>query len=461
MKKVSLENHIRKLAFGWTVSGILLTLAISGAVFHWLQYRDAERQIETLATSALSAYRKNIFDGGLRSIELQLKKDFSISDGENLIFLDPTKAPWVADLQQRELRRCSDPSLVCRDFWSAKVVIEKPIYFDGVDAGIWGYLHIEKTPSTDWSLIFSVTLAIIIGMLFQNVGFYFNMSNAIKTVSTTLGAWAEKLSLNPKDAANYESAPFVEIEPIGVALAGLRGEISELEGAAREQGALSTLRGVGHDILNPVLRMKRILGLLEMRAATSTGSDDLLTSMSANLKRLSGYAEQLKYIYRQQTGETVGAVPITDLSHEMAALVKELGFDSEARDKNLAVIADVAPGCHAQIPAAAFGRIIENLYGNSVHAANVNSSVSMRVEDVGTSVRVSIEDRGSGISDSDKSKIFRSGFTTKPNTGTGLGLFVVKQICDEYGGTIQLDSKVGRGTRINIEFPKCEVLSDV
>lgn len=461
MKKVSLESHIKKLALGWTLSGILFTLAISGAVFHWLQYRDAERQIETLATSALSAYRKNIFDGGVRSIELQLRKDFSISEGENLIFLDAQKSPWVGSLEQHELRLCSNPSLVCRDFWGGKIVIEKPIYFDGENAGIWGFLHIEKTPSTDWSLVFSVTIAIILGMLFQNIGFYINLSKAIRTVSATLGTWAEKLSLSPKDVANYESAPFVEIEPIGMALTGLRSEISDLECIAREQGALSTLRGVGHDILNPVLRMKRILGLLEMRSAGANGSDDLLTSMSANLKRLSGYAEQLKYIYRQQAGESRDAIPVTDLSQEMTALVKELSFDSEARDKNLAVTAEVAVGCHAQIPAAAFGRIVENLYGNSVHAANANSSVEIRVEDVGGMVRVSIEDHGSGISEADRAKIFRSGFTTKPNKGTGLGLFVVKQICDEYGGTIQLASEVGRGTRINIDFPKREAASVV
>ncbi len=461
MKKVSLESHIRKLAMGWTVSGILLTLAISGTVFHWLQYRDAERQIETLATSALSAYRKSIFDGGLRSIELQLRRDFSISESEKLIFLDSKKAPWVADLQHQKRRECLDSSLVCRDFWGGKVIIEKPIYFDGVDAGIWGYLHIEKTPSTDWSLVLSVTFAIILGMLFQNVGFYFNLSKTVKTISTTLGSWAQKLSLNPKDASNYEAAPFVEIEPIGAALAGLRGEITELEGVAREQGALTTLRGVGHDILNPVSRMKRILGLLEIRSKGVMGSEELLASLTANLKRLSSYAEQLKYIYKQQTGESVDAIPVIDLSQEMTAIARELRFDSEARDKNLAVTADVGIGCHARIPAAAFGRIVENLYGNSVHASNENSTVAMRVEDLGSAIRVSIEDHGSGISETDKDKIFRSGFTTKTNKGTGLGLFVVKQICDEYGGNIQLDSELGRGTRIKIDFPKREVSNGV
>ena len=124
MKTVSLESHIRRLALGWTVAGIFLTLAFSGGVFHWLTYRDAENQIETLAKSALTSYRTDILSGGIRSIELQLRRDFSISENENLFFLDSKKTPWVGDLRLTEFRHCSTPSGICRDLWNGKIVIE-------------------------------------------------------------------------------------------------------------------------------------------------------------------------------------------------------------------------------------------------------------------------------------------------------------------------------------------------
>lgn len=457
MKTVSLESHIRRLALGWTVAGILLTLAFSGGVFHWLTYQAAENQIVTLAKSALASYRTDILSGGIRSIELQLRKDFSISENENLFFLDVKKTPWVGDLRITEFRHCSAPSGICRDFWNRKIVIEKPIYFDDEGKSLWGYLHIEKKPHTDRTLVLSVTLAIIFGMLFQNLGFYFNLHKAIKSVSATIGNWANRLSANPKDAMNYESAPFEEIAPIGLALAGLRNEIDALENLARQQGALATLRGVGHDILNPVSRMKRILGLLSLRSSNGPSSEELITNLNLNLKRLSCYAGHLKYIYKKQSGEHVETTPILNLSTEVGALAKELHFDSEAQDKNITVVADVAAGCYARIPAPEFGRIIENLCGNSIQASGPNSTVAVKVEPIGNTVQIIVEDFGGGIQLDHQKKIFEPGFTTKTNKGTGLGLFVVKQICEQYGGEISLDSKMGRGTRINIAFPKIEV----
>lgn len=457
MKKPgSLEALIRRLALGWTVAGIFITVAFSGGLFHWLTYQDAENQIETLAKSALTSYRTDILSGGIRSIELQLRRDFAISSGENLFFLDASKAPWVGDLRRAEVRHCSDPSGFCRDVWGRKIVIERPIYFDDEEKSLWGYLHIEKTPRTDWPLVLSVTLTIIIGMLLQSLGLYFSHLKVIKSVCETLTGWAKKLSANPKDAMNYASAPFDEIKPIELALAGLKNEIDELENMARQQGALTTLRGVGHDILNPVSRMKRILGLLQMNSGQES-SEELVASLSANLKRLSSYAEQLKFIYKKQSGEQVGGVAPLDLSAEVRALAKELHFDSEAQEKKITIAADVTPDCHARIPAPAFGRIIENLCGNSIQASSANSTVSVKVATAGSAIQVTVEDQGCGIAEEHKKKIFEPGFTTKINKGTGLGLFVVKQICEQYGGAISLESEIGRGTCIKLEFPKTEV----
>lgn len=457
MKKVgSLESLLRKLALGWTVAGMLFTLTFSGGLFYSLTRLDAENQIETLAKSALTSYRTDILSGGIRSIELQLRRDFGILPDEELLFLDANKSPWVGDLRPNGAHHCADPSGVCGDIWGQKILIEKPIYFDEDNKSLWGYLHIEKTPHTNLPLVLSVMLTIIAGMLFQNLGLYFSHVKVIKSVCQTLTDWAKSLSANPKNTATYQSAPFEEIKPIALALAGLKKEIDGLENFARQQGALTTLRGVGHDILNPVSRMKRILGLLQMDSNFEEHGE-LVSRLNANLKRLSSYAEQLKFIYKEQSGESVENVTPLNLSAEASALVKELHFDCEAQEKKISISADVSSDCLVKIPAPAFGRIIENLCGNSIQASGANSTVSVRVAAVGSSVQVTVEDRGCGIPEEHKKKIFEPGFTTKMNKGTGLGLFVVKQICDQYGGTIRIDSEVGRGTCIELEFPKIEV----
>jgi signal transduction histidine kinase len=65
-----------------------------------------------------------------------------------------------------------------------------------------------------------------------------------------------------------------------------------------------------------------------------------------------------------------------------------------------------------------------------------------------------IADSGTGIEKENLEKIFDPLFTTKEqDKGTGLGLFVVKQIVDEFSGTIQVDSEPGKGTTFFIRFP--------
>lgn len=62
-----------------------------------------------------------------------------------------------------------------------------------------------------------------------------------------------------------------------------------------------------------------------------------------------------------------------------------------------------------------------------------------------------IGDTGSGIAEADLPRIFDRSYTTKPG-GTGLGLNLVKRICDRYGWTIDITSKAGAGTTVKLTF---------
>ncbi len=70
------------------------------------------------------------------------------------------------------------------------------------------------------------------------------------------------------------------------------------------------------------------------------------------------------------------------------------------------------------------------------------------------SVEIVFEDTGCGIAEDDLNKIMDPFFTTKPvGEGTGLGLSIVRQIVDQHDGQIFVDSKVGKGTRVVLNFP--------
>ncbi len=459
MTKISLVSHIRKLALNWSIAAILLTLTLSGSLFFVLVYKDAEREIQTLALATLSSYRTDILSGDIRSIELQLNKEFSIGKDEKLLFLDNSKKPWVSDLRENKIEICNKNNGVCRKIFEEKVYLDQPIYFDNEKTNLWGYIHIEKSPKANWPLIFSVTLAIVLGMSFQALGFYYNLLKSIKSVSSAIESWAQKLSADPKNSNSFDHAPFSEIEPIERALAGLRREIDILENTAREQGALNTLRGVGHDILNPVSRLKRLLGLLEIKMSSSPSFDkELFQNCTSNLKRLSGYAEQLKVLYKKNSGENqLIDIPALDISKELRLLTQEIALDPEAIHKNISFQSEVLDDCFSKIPAPMFGRLLENIVGNSIHASKQNSHIKISSATTREKVILTVEDHGEGISEETQLKIFEPNFSTKANKGTGLGLFVVKQICEQYQCQIKVSSKLNNGTTFQITFPRSEI----
>jgi signal transduction histidine kinase len=70
----------------------------------------------------------------------------------------------------------------------------------------------------------------------------------------------------------------------------------------------------------------------------------------------------------------------------------------------------------------------------------------------GDHVNVVVEDTGVGIPMEVQARVFRTFFTTKPG-GTGLGLPITKRIVEDHGGTIELESQPGRGSRFTIRLP--------
>ncbi len=452
MKPESLEQNVKRQALAWTTGGIVFTLCLTGSLSLFLMFQDAVREVETISASAIASGRTEILSGDVRATELRFRKNLGLKPNDRLLFLDQNRAPWVGDLREESLSSCTDTT-PCRLWLKQRIVFEKPIYFDDEGRRLWGYLHIEKTAQTDWLLVLGVALAVILGMLIQGFGAYRNTMKSIREVSSTLTAWAKKIAENPKDQSEYCKVPFAEIAPVGNALLGMKDYINTLETHAREQGALVTLRGIGRDILNPVARMKRLLGLLEAQGGYNP---ETLASLRSNLKRLSSYTEQLKLIYKRQLGELNDTSSTTDVAKEVRELALELLTDPEAIEKSIHFQVDAEASCVSSIPAPALSRLIENLCSNGIHASPEGGTLSLKVKPQGDRVSILVSDEGHGIAPELQARIFEADFTTKGNKGTGLGLFVVKQVCEQYGGKITVSSN-RNGTAFKLDFPLVEV----
>ncbi len=116
--------------------------------------------------------------------------------------------------------------------------------------------------------------------------------------------------------------------------------------------------------------------------------------------------------------------------------------------------------------AGRLAQVVLNLVVNAAQAmpadARDRSFITVRVlreADVGVIV---VEDNGPGIDAIVRRRLFEPFFTTKePGSGTGMGLWISRNIVDACGGTIDVESELGRGTRFRVELPYAEEASAV
>jgi signal transduction histidine kinase len=107
--------------------------------------------------------------------------------------------------------------------------------------------------------------------------------------------------------------------------------------------------------------------------------------------------------------------------------------------------------------ADALDRIVKNLVSNAIKYSPAGSQVRVRVQARGALVEIAVEDEGRGIAPEARARVFEPYYRTPEAAasapGTGLGLAVVKSLVEAHGGTIQLDSAPGAGTRIAVQLP--------
>ena len=106
------------------------------------------------------------------------------------------------------------------------------------------------------------------------------------------------------------------------------------------------------------------------------------------------------------------------------------------------------------------GFAFEQILGNSVKYSSTGGEISIETYEN----KLVIEDKGIGIKEEDLPRIFEKGFTgfngRYEKKSSGLGLYLCKKTLDKLGHHIEISSKVGEGTRIEITFPKEDTLRD-
>ena len=95
---------------------------------------------------------------------------------------------------------------------------------------------------------------------------------------------------------------------------------------------------------------------------------------------------------------------------------------------------------------------ILNLVKNGLEALGRGGKLTVSTRRVNDHVEIAIQDTGAGIASDVGNRLFEQFFTTKPQ-GTGLGLYISRQIIEEHGGTLRWESVPGAGTTFTATLP--------
>lgn len=220
---------------------------------------------------------------------------------------------------------------------------------------------------------------------------------------------------------------------------------------ADKMAALGTLAAsVAHEVASPLTSIALMADMLQEHAANDEVRQDAAT-IASEARRTSTVIRELLQIARPQT-ELAGDVPLADVAGRALALLRVL-----IRDANITIETSfdpAAPPLHGD--GGRLEQLVLNLVINAIHAlesAPVPRVIRLTTAADPRGLRLDIEDSGPGIPAHLQPRIFERFFTTKDSgKGTGLGLWIVRQIVEEHGGTIEAGRSPLGGARFRLLF---------
>ena len=227
--------------------------------------------------------------------------------------------------------------------------------------------------------------------------------------------------------------------------------------ADREKDRLQFVAMVVHDLKNPVLAIDMAARVLRGPNATEEQRRSYLDGIREETARLRGVIRDLTDDIQVVNGRfSVGKTEM-DLSLLVRRFVEA---QSEAfATHNLVVNADDA--CIVHGDANRIERVLTNLVSNAVKYSPPNTCVTLRVEREDAQVVLTVSDQGPGIAKEDLQVLFqpfgRGRSAGSLAEGTGMGLYIVKQIVEAHDGQIAVQSEPGRGTTFQISLPRAAV----
>lgn len=210
--------------------------------------------------------------------------------------------------------------------------------------------------------------------------------------------------------------------------------------------------GIAHEIKNPLAAISGAITVLASDFSADDPRREIVSQVLDQIARLDKAATDLLY-FGKPGKPSFNLVDANDLLKQTLFFVAqhpEAGKVHQIKE----FTRDLPP---VRVDEKQLQQVFFNVIINAIQAMKGGGGTLLLQTDLITRdnrpyVRVLVGDTGPGIPAATLQKVFTPFFTTKTQ-GTGLGLAICRQLLEQQGGTIHIASRIGNGTRVNIELP--------
>ncbi len=207
---------------------------------------------------------------------------------------------------------------------------------------------------------------------------------------------------------------------------------------------------VAHEINNPLEAVGNLIYLAQSTPGVPPQVLDHLKLAEQELGRVAHITRQTLGFYRES-----GALDMVDVSELVESVLKL--FDNKVQGKRIRLEKRLER-CEVQGRTGELRQLVSNLISNGIDAVPPGGVLRLEAccinSENGPTVQITVEDDGPGIDPRHMERIFEPFFTTKKDVGTGLGLWVSKQIVERHGGTISAEPRANglSGARFTVRL---------
>jgi len=209
---------------------------------------------------------------------------------------------------------------------------------------------------------------------------------------------------------------------------------------------------VSHELKTPIAAIKLSLDALKRNDLPLQKQTTLLHHSSSEIRRLQSLTDNIllaSQLDQIETTKTTQVIPFSEILLEECKRFQIIN----GRDITMNIISDV----HIRADSEMMRALFSNLLDNAIKYSSPESSIQVSLTSESHQCQLRIADEGIGIADSEKTKIFERFYRsndeiTRSAHGTGIGLYIVKSICQLHHFKIKVENNLPQGSIFIIQF---------